>query len=113
HQRVNLTTEILFYDDFTKEVSFEIFYPLVTTGVEVEKKRKQAFFIPYDKSPKILISSNYLVRGTGGSSDIRRKFEFELSNYFNENHTPEDEFGNRFFDDWNEEQWNEFYGFMM
>jgi len=113
HQRINLTTEILFYDDFTKEVTFEIFYPLITTGIEVEKKRKQAFFIPYDRSPKVLISSNYLVRGSGGTSESRRKFEFELANYFDDKRTPEDEFGNRFFDDWTQEQWNEFYYFMM
>jgi hypothetical protein len=113
NQRINLTTEILFYDDFTKEVSFEIFYPLITTGIEVEKKRQQAFFIPYGRSPKVLISSNYLVRGSGGTSEARRKFEFELANYFDDKHTPEDEFGNRFFDDWNHEHWNEFYYFMM
>lgn len=113
NQRVNLTTEILFYDDFTKEVSFEIFYPLITTGIEVEKKRQQAFFITYERSPKVLISSNYLVRGLGGASEARRKFEFELANYFTDKHTPEDEFGNRFFDDWDNEQWNNFYYFMM
>lgn len=113
NQRINLTTEILFYDDFTKEVSFEIFYPLITTGIEVEKKRQQAFYITYERSPKILISSNYLVRGLGGVSEARRKFEFELANYFNDKHTPEDEFGNRFFDDWKQEQWSEFYYFMM
>ncbi len=113
NQRVNLTTEILFYDDFTKEVSFEIFYPLITTGIEVEKKRQQAFYITYEKSPKVLISSNYLVRGSGGTSEVRRKFEFELANYFDDKNTPEDEFGIRFFDDWKQEQWNNFYYFMM
>lgn len=113
NQRINLTTEILFYDDFTKEVSFEMFYPLITTGIEVEKKRQQAFFIPFERSPKILISSNYIIKGSGGTSEKRRKFEFELANYFDDKHTPEDEFGNRFFDGWKQEQWDEFYYFMM
>jgi hypothetical protein len=114
NQRLSHTTDLMVYDDLKASVSFESFFPMITSGIEVEKKGKQAFYIEQDKAPKILISSNYIVKGPGGSSDSRRRHEFEIANYYNEESTPEMEFGSRFFNkDWTEEEWNKFYFFMM
>ncbi|RTY96042.1 primase-helicase family protein [Flavobacterium sp. GT3R68] len=114
NQRLNLTTDLMVYDDLKANVNFESFFPIITSGIEVEKKGKQSFYIEQDKSPKILISSNYIVKGPGGSSDSRRRHEFEIANYYNEELTPEMEFGSRFFNsDWSQEEWNKFYFFMM
>ncbi len=114
NQRVNITTDNLVYDDLAKNASFELFYSMLTTGVEVEKKRQQSFFIDQARSPKILITSNYFVKGDGGPSDLRRRYEFEIKNYYNEKFRPEDEFGNRFFgNDWPFDEWNKFFQFMF
>lgn len=86
---------------------------MITSGIEVEKKQKQSFLIKHEDSPKILITANYPVKGPGGSSDERRRYEFELTNYFNHHYTPEMEFKKRFFtESWNDE-WNKFFMFMM
>ena len=114
NQRLSHTTDLMAYDDLNPTVSFESFFTMINAGIEVEKKGKQAFFIEQDKAPKILISSNYIVKGPGGPSDSRRRHEFEIANFYNEESTPEMEFGCRFFNkDWAEEQWNKFYFFMM
>ncbi|TXD46052.1 primase-helicase family protein [Polaribacter sp. IC073] len=114
NQRINLTTDIITYDDLNKATSLELFYSMITTGVEVEKKRKDAFYIKHEESPKIIITSNYPVKGPGGSSDLRRRFEFEVANYYNEEFTPEIDFGNRFFNDaWSVDEWQKFYYFLM
>ncbi|QNM85986.1 hypothetical protein H9W90_02410 [Polaribacter pectinis] len=114
NQRINLTTDIITYDDLNKTTSLELFYSMITTGVEVEKKRKDAFYIKHEDSPKIIITSNYPVKGPGGSSDLRRRFEFEVANYYDEEFTPEKEFGNMFFnEDWGIEEWQKFYHFLM
>jgi len=114
NQRVNLTTDVLAYDDLEKSTSLENFFAIITGKVEVEKKRMQAFQIPKENAPKLIITSNYLVLGPGGNSDKRRRHEFEIANHYNEDYQPEDEFGNRFFEsDWEDEQWNKFYHFMM
>jgi hypothetical protein len=64
--------------------------------------------------PKIVFTSNYYVNGPGGSSDSRRRLEFEVANLFNEKYTPEDYFGNRFFGRrWTSEEWCCFFSFMM
>lgn len=114
NQRVQLTTDVIVYDDLKRNYSFENFFPMITSGVEVERKREKAFYIDVEKSPKLLITSNYYVTGPGGSSDERRRHEFEVNNYYNQNFTPEIEFGNRFFSSqWNEDEWSKFYYFMM
>jgi hypothetical protein len=114
NQRINLTTDIITYDDLNKSTSLEMFYSMITTGVEVEKKRKDAFYIRFEESPKIVITSNYPVKGPGGSSDERRRFEFEVANYYDDKFTPEVEFGNRFFnEDWGKVEWQRFYHFLM
>lgn len=114
NQRINLTSDNLVYDDLQKRVKFDIFYSMITTGVEVEKKGQQSFYIEEEKAPKILITSNHYVNGDGGASDRGRRYEFEIANYYSLEFKPEQEFGNRFFGrDWDAEEWNKFYFFMF
>src|SRR5699024_7267267 len=40
-------------------------------------------------------------------------FEMELSDYFNANHTPFDQFGQRIFDSWSEKEWQAFDKYMI
>lgn len=113
NQRIEHTTDVVFYDDVTKEFSLEQLYSMITTGVVVEKKYKGEIYISPKDSPKICISSNYIVNGTGGNTDIRRRCDYEIANHYNGENTPVEEFGGRFFEDWDEIEWSSFYHFMM
>jgi hypothetical protein len=106
-------TKILFFDDTTKTFDFENLYPMITGSMEVERKYENRIDIDYRDSPKILISSNYVIRGTGGNAELRRKIEFELSPYFKDVKTPVEEFGHRLFEDWDEEEWLRFDNLMI
>jgi len=111
-QRVNADTQVLVFDDVKKNFEFEFLFSLITEGITIEKKNKYAIKIPINKSPKILITTNYTIGGVGGSFD-RRKFEVEFSSYFNANHTPLNEFKHLLFDEWDEEEWHKFDCFMI
>jgi len=114
NQRIELTTDVTVYDDLARNSNLDGLYSVMTSGIEVEKKRQQSFYINFEESPKIMLTSNYPLKGSGGSSERRRRYEFEVANYFSAEYTPEMEFGNRFFDpDWSKKQWNMFYYFMM
>lgn len=114
NQRINITTDLIAYDDLKENVHFEEFYTTITSGIEVEKKGKQSFMIEYEDAPKLILSSNYIIKGDGGNSDLRRRYEFEIVNHYNKDYTPEMEFGKRFFSkDWDVNEWNKFYYFMM
>ena len=104
---------IIFFDDVKKEFDFESLYPIITGDLYIEKKYKNAIVIPSSETPKILITSNYVVKGGGGNAEKRRKVEYEVSTYFKNVLTPKEEFGHQFFDDWDKEEWTKFDNFMV
>lgn len=111
-QRVNLSTQVMAFEDVSKQFDFERMFSIITEGIEVEKKNKDTFYIQYANSPKVVITSNYAIQGTGGSHD-RRRHEVELKKFFGTNYTPRDYFGHNLYDDWDQEQWYLFDNFMM
>jgi hypothetical protein len=78
-----------------------------------EKKYKNAVVIPGAETPKLLVTSNYVVKGGGGNAEKRRKVEYEVSTYFKNILTPLEEFGHRLFDDWDKKEWLKFDSFMI
>ena len=112
YQTVSADTQILVFDDVQKNFKFENLFSVITEGITLEKKNKDAIKIPVHKSPKILITTNYTVGGVGGSFE-RRKWEIEFSAYFSSKHTPLNEFGRMFFDEWEKGEWVKFYNYML
>lgn len=109
YQDLDFTHRVMNLDDVKRDFDFEMFYSVVTGDMSVEQKYKKAYTLPFELSPKLLITSNYMVMGSGGNSDERRKIEIEITPYYNEEFSPMDDFQCRFFDDWNQEQWNAFF----
>jgi len=112
YQTVSTDSQVLAFDDAKQNFKFEQLFSLITEGITLEYKGKDAIKLSVEDSPKIMISTNYTIKTEGGSFE-RRMFEVELSSYFNKNHTPLDEFGNMIFDGWDENQWNLFDKFMI
>ena len=112
YQLVSADTQILCFDDVKKHFDFERLFSVVTEGLTLEKKNKDAVKIPFSKSPKIAITTNYAIKGSGNSF-ARRKWEIELHQHFNKDHTPLDEFGKHFFADWNDDEWCNFDNYMV
>ena len=112
YQTVGADTQVLCFDDVKKNFDFERLFSVVTEGLTLEKKNKDAIKIPFSKSPKIAITTNYAIKGTGNSF-ARRKWEVELHQHYNKNLTPLDEFGKHFFADWNDEDWCLFDNYMV
>lgn len=111
-QSVNIETQILVFDDVQKNFKFENLFSLITEGITLEKKNRDAIRLNVERSPKIGITTNYTIGGTGGSFE-RRKYEVELGGYFSDKHTPEDEFGKMLFDDFTESEWYQFDNLMI
>lgn len=111
YQTVGPETDILVFDDAKKNFDFESKFSLVTEGMTLERKNKDAVKLTVEESPKLLISTNYAIRGSGNSHD-RRRHEIEIAQYYNKNLTPRKEFGHELFDDWSEEEFNRFDNYM-
>jgi hypothetical protein len=112
YQRVSVDTQILAFDDVKKSFNFEQLFSLITEGIPVNRKNKDEFYIPFERSPKIVITTNYVINGAGGSHD-RRRHEVEFNQFFNSNHTPRKQYGKFFFDDWDVNEWRNFDNWMI
>jgi len=112
YQTVTNDTQVICFDDVKKGFDFERLFSAVTEGITIEKKNKDAIRIPFKFSPKIVITTNYTIRGRGNSF-ARRKFELELKAFYNKEFTPVEEFGKRLFDEWTEEEWCSFDNYMI
>lgn len=112
YQTVETDTQVLVFDDAKKNFNFEYLFSLITEGITLEYKGRDAIKLSVEDSPKVLISTNYTIKSEGGSFE-RRMFEVELASYFNSNYTPQDEFGCMLFDGWDEREWQHFDKFMI
>lgn len=111
-QNINLDTQLVFIDDINKDFQFEKLFSVLSEGITVEYKGQSPFFIEFEKSPKFIISTNYVVLGETDSYKDR-KHEIEFSGYYSSSFTPFNDFGHLLFDDWDNDQWNLFFNFML
>jgi len=112
YQRVDIDTQTLAFDDVKKNFNFENLFSLITEGITVNRKNKDEIFIPFERSPKVIITTNYVIDGAGNSHD-RRRHEIEFNQYFNGKHTPLDEYGKLLFDEWSASEWVCFDNYMI
>lgn len=108
YQMCALDTQVIHINDLTYTFSLESIYTDITEGVKVDRKNEKPFMI----YPKMLLSTNRTLK-VSGSSDRDRVIEFEFSNYFSDKHSPEQEFKQWFFRDWDEKEWQKFDNFMV
>ena len=57
YQLVSADTQILCFDDVKKHFDFEKLFSVITEGLTLEKKNKDAIKIPFEKSPKVAITT--------------------------------------------------------
>lgn len=112
YQLVSADTQLLTFDDVRRHFDFERLFSIVTEGITLEKKNKDAIKIPFNKSPKIIITTNYAIKGKGNSFE-RRKWEIEFKKYYSKEFTPEEEFGRLLFSDWDDAEWSRFDNYMI
>jgi hypothetical protein len=111
-QNVQINDEIVEFNDVKSNFHFDNLFSVITDDMWVEYKNQNTYKIPFDISPKFLISTNYTIKGIGDSYKARM-FEIEFNDHYSAGYTPQDEFGHLFFDDWDEEEWNRFDNFMI
>ncbi|MFA6978628.1 MAG: bifunctional DNA primase/polymerase [Ignavibacteriaceae bacterium] len=111
-QSVNLDTNIMWFDDVQKKFDFYKLFSILTEGITIEKKNLNEYTIPFERSPKILITTNHSITGNDDSSKARQ-FVIEFSDYYNAAYEPIHEFGKMFFKEWDEAEWNAFDNFMI
>jgi len=112
YQSVNADTKLLSFQDVNKSFDFERLFSVLTDGINVEKKGLQAVHYSFEDSPKIVITTNYAIKGNGNSHE-RRRHELEIAQYYNKDKTPFHEFKRMMFHDWDKKDFGEFDAFIF
>lgn len=117
-QRVTESTEVVFLDDILSDFDFEFFNSILTDGWEIEQKNKTTIRISIDESPKLMISSNQIMKTKKGETASGRQFILEFSDFYSSmlatTQTPiVDVHGCEFFREWNDEQFQSFDNYML
>jgi hypothetical protein len=107
--QIDESTDVCLINDCASNFPFESFYNYITDDLVIQKKYKSSEVITFENSPKFIFTSNSVLGGDG-SSDIRRRVEIEVSNYYDLKHKPSDEFGILF--DWDEDEWARYDDFI-
>lgn len=104
----NIETQIIFINDLQRKFDVETLFNDITEGITVDVKNMQ----PYNIEVKMLLTCNQPLKIEGDSAQDRF-IEFDIKDYFSVEKTPEQEFGQWFFRDWDTLEWNKFYNFML
>ncbi len=109
---VRETTKNVFIDDVKLNFNIGDISPSITGDFMVNIKQGARFTIPFERAPKIYITTNHAINSEGDSTDARTMF-MVFSPWYNKEHTPTKEFGHNFFSDWDSYQWMLFDNLMM
>lgn len=113
YSEVTLRTRNIHVEDVAPNFKFERFYVGITGDLKVNPKQAKRYTIPMERSPRLLITTNHAIMGSETTSSKRRIVYMAFSNFFSRHIDPEQFFGHRLFSDWDSEQWNLFYNFMI
>lgn len=118
-QSVRTSTQIIAIDDLKPKTPFSRFFSVLTEGFVIERKNMEAQHIALSNSPKLLLSSNYVIESEG-TSNKRRQFVLEFSDHYSskiKKGTEKpiiEEHGCTFFSpDWDDTEWDSFYSYML
>lgn len=118
-ENVDAHTGIILFDDIEQHFDFKFLYSISTDGITINPKGTKRIKIKYKDSPKICVSSNYSIKNMTDGSSVRRMLLIAFSDYYHavspdrEERTPRQDFGYDLFTNWESEQWNKFFNFMV
>lgn len=113
YQRVTALTNIICINDIKQNENIEPYFGRITDGFTINRKYEKEEFIDAEFMPKMLMTSNYMIKRPAGFSSERRMLEVELSDHYGKHLTVYDDFNQHFFENWSSDQWSDFHLFMV
>jgi len=111
-QELDESTQIAHIDEVPESLDMKEFFSRITNGIPIEQKQKKPLYIEFEDTPVFIFTGNFKPKGSSGSHR-RRRIDFGVEPYFSANYTPFDEFKHVFFKDWNTDEWNCFFSFIL
>jgi hypothetical protein len=101
-------------DDVPAGFKYDDLYTNILSAINCHRKGKSAESIPFEESPKFMITTNWVLRHDVRNASTNRRFlEYKFTDYYNQSHSPKDDFNCTFFEEWDADEWNRFYSFVF
>lgn len=120
--QVTRYTEMLLLDDCDRYLNTSLFYDNITSDMTVNPKNNQSFTIPFENSPKIAFTTNYVPANFDSSSEARLVY-MVFSDYYHqktqendylETRSIRDDFKKDLFSSgYTDEEWNNDINFLL
>lgn len=120
--QVNQHTQLLLLDDCDRYLNTGLFYDNITSDMTVNPKNNQSFTIPFEDSPKIAFTTNYVPSDFDPSSEARLLY-MVFSDYYHqrtedndylETRSIRDDFGKDLYSkEYTAEEWNADFNFWL
>jgi hypothetical protein len=111
-QSVRENAKIVCIDDVKPSFKFDDIFTIINEGFEINKKYAKPFEMMGLHRPKIMVGTNYAIGGVGSSYNARQ-FLLEFGSFYNENHTPVNDFGHYLIDQWDSKEFVKSDNFLM
>lgn len=111
YSTVTPRTRNITIDDVKARFSFAKIFQALTSDLQVNPKGKARFSIDFEKAPKFYINTNHTIEEDSPSAKDRMLL-MSFSDWYSTDYTPIMEFGNAFFTQWDEYQWQLFDNLM-
>lgn len=102
-QFITEATKLACIDDLNELDIDSIIYEITGEWI-INKKMQKTYIIPFEKTPKMYITTPHKFKRSDPSF-MRRICYICFSDYYNQSRTPADDFGHILVDNWNDEQW--------
>lgn len=109
YDQLHVSTRVVLFDDVKRGFVLEDMFNIIVDGFIRERKGDQFKARIF---AKIIFTLNYTIAIRGGSARDR-VIEYEFADYYSSSFTPEQEFEQWFFRDWDTDEWNKFDNLMM
>jgi hypothetical protein len=113
--RVTSNTDVLLLNDFQPHITkFDGLYNMISDGMVINPKGKPQFELDYEDSPKVAITSNFILPSSDASTEGRVLY-VPVSDYYHKvaddndylwDHSPKDDFKIEIGQDYTQNDWN-------
>jgi hypothetical protein len=116
-ENVKKETHVVVFNDIESWFPMRLLYNAITNGFSASVKYASKFRMASEDSPKICVLSNFgLADMERSTSTIRRIFVVPFADYYHvikseylDSWEPKNDFSKRFFQDWEDKDWNDFF----
>lgn len=106
--------DIYVIDDVPVGFKYDALYTNISGDIKPERKGTHTTVIPFEYTPKFIITTNNIVPHDELATSTNRRFlEYKLTDFWNSNNRPADYFEGNFFNDWDEKEWQLFHELLV